>query len=74
MPIQQKDPVKTTAGNDPLEKSAAKQEKGPPATEGIVGEHQLDAAIGNEGDDSVAEQTSAADDPLETTESKKEDY
>ncbi|KAK9417315.1 putative Histone chaperone domain-containing protein [Seiridium unicorne] len=74
MPTQQKDPAKTTAGNDRLEKSAAKQEKGPAATEGIVGEDQLDAAIGDEGDDSVTEQTSAVDDPLETAEAKKEDH
>lgn len=38
----------------------------------MVGEDALDAAIGDEGDDSIAEQTSAGDDPLEKAEAKKE--
>lgn len=37
-----------------------------------MGEDTLDAAIGDKGDDSVAEQTSAADDPLEKAEAMKE--
>ncbi|ETS85913.1 hypothetical protein PFICI_03938 [Pestalotiopsis fici W106-1] len=72
MPADQKDPAKTSAGDDPLEKAAAKQEKGAAATEGILGEDALDAAIGDEADDNIAEQTSASDDPLEKAEAKKE--
>jgi hypothetical protein len=66
------DPSKTSAGDDPLEKAEAKKETGAAATEGMVGEDALDAAIGDEGDDSIAEQTSAGDDPLEKAEAKKE--
>lgn len=37
-----------------------------------MGEDALDAAIGGKGDDAVAEQTSASDDPLEKAEATKE--
>ncbi|KAI1848456.1 hypothetical protein JX265_008762 [Neoarthrinium moseri] len=67
-----KDPTATSAGDDPLEKAEAKKEKGAAATEGMVGEDALDAAIGDEADDKVAEKTSAEDDPLEKAEAKKE--
>lgn len=38
----------------------------------MVGEEELDAAIGDEADDIDPEQTSAGDDPLEKAEAKKE--
>lgn len=38
----------------------------------MVGEKELDAAIGDEGDDIDAEATSAQDDPLEKAEAAKE--
>ncbi|KAI0127994.1 hypothetical protein BJ170DRAFT_595836 [Xylariales sp. AK1849] len=63
-----------TAENDPLEKAAAGQEKGPAAAEGMVGEDALDEAIGDEGDDAIAEQTSAGGDALEEAEAKKESH
>lgn len=38
----------------------------------MLGEDALDEVTGDEADDAVAEQTSAADDPLEKSEAKKE--
>jgi hypothetical protein len=63
---------KSTSGDDPLEKAAAKKETGAAATDGMVGEDALDAAIGDGADDIDPEETSAADDPLEKAEAKKE--
>jgi hypothetical protein len=60
----------STEYDDPLEKAEAKKEKGQAATEGFVGEKELDAAIGDEGAD--PEITSAQDDPLEKAEATKE--
>jgi hypothetical protein len=60
----------TTSYDDPLEKAEAKKETGPAATEGMVGEKELDEAIGDEGSD--PEVTSAQDDPLEKAEAAKE--
>ena len=60
----------TTEYDDPLEKAEAAKEKGKSAPEGMVGEKELDAAIGDEGAD--PEKTSAQDDPLEKAEAAKE--
>ncbi|KAH6638579.1 hypothetical protein BKA67DRAFT_588875 [Truncatella angustata] len=66
------DPSKTTAQDDALEKAEANKETGAAAPDGLVGEDALDAAIGDKGDDSVAEKTSSQDDPLEKAEAEKE--
>lgn len=69
----QPDPEATTAADDALEKAEAKKETGKAAPDGLVGEEELDAAIGDEGGDEVdPEVTSGADDPLEKTEAMKE--
>ncbi|KIW02674.1 uncharacterized protein PV09_06111 [Verruconis gallopava] len=60
----------STEYDDPLEKAEAKKEKGPAATDGMVGEKELDEAIGDESAD--PEVTSADDDPLEKAEATKE--
>lgn len=67
--------AQTTEHTDALEKAeAAKEQKSnssKSATEGFVGEKELDAAIGDS-DDQVAEKTSEEDDTLEKAEATKE--
>ncbi|CAJ2507707.1 Uu.00g088930.m01.CDS01 [Anthostomella pinea] len=68
MPLKQD----TTALDDPFEKAEAKKETGASAPDGMVGEKELDAALGDEGDDDIdVKKTTAQDDPLEEAEAKK---
>jgi hypothetical protein len=61
----------STRQDDALEKAEAKKESGSSAVQGMVGEKELDEAIGDsKGPD--PEITSAEDDPLEKAEAAKE--
>ena len=69
----QADPETSTAQGDPLEQAEAKKETGAAAPDGMVGEKELDEAIGSDGADIDPEKTSAEDDPLEKAEAVKEE-
>ncbi|KPI43436.1 uncharacterized protein AB675_6769 [Cyphellophora attinorum] len=74
MPSTRASAKASTEQDDPLEKAEAtkeaKSKSSEAATDGIVGEDELDKAIGDKGPD--PEVTSADDDPLEKAEATKE--
>jgi hypothetical protein len=69
--LHRSDSEVSTRQDDALEKAEAKKESGSSAVQGMVGEKELDEAIGDsKGPD--PEITSAEDDPLEKAEAAKE--